>query len=326
MMDIRKLLKKKSFIYGVCGAAAIAIACIVAYQNHTPTFPEYIDNLEEQIDHPDPWKDEAQVETKTQKTTTKKKVNLTKASTRTYTKNLGTKTTTTTKNTSTSTANIKTETKVAVKTTEKYTKGKKVKEVTTQTTTTVTTMTQQKAVEKTTTAQNVNQSAASQSSSSSSGGNASVRSEAPLMDTRILSAFETLGFKIVIDPTFAMGEGYFNAKNRTITMTKAKTNHVYHELGHFLAFIAGNVDTSSSFKSIYNDEKGSFKGTYRAYASGSSSEFFAECVREYILHRGDFKSWCPKAYEAVEAAMNKITTNQVASVQKTYGKIWASYS
>ena len=145
------------------------------------------------------------------------------------------------------------------------------------------------------------------------------------MDSRILSAYETLGFKIVIDPTFALGEGYFNAKTRSITMTKAKTNHIYHELGHFLGFIAGNADTSSSFKSIYNEEKAKFKGTYRGYAATSCSEFFAECVREYILHKSDLKSWCPKAYAAVEAAMNKITTTQVANIQKTYGKIWAAY-
>ncbi len=30
---------------------------------------------------------------------------------------------------------------------------------------------------------------------------------------------------------------------------------LYHELGHFLAFIAGNVDKTSGFQSIYTAEK-----------------------------------------------------------------------
>jgi len=114
--------------------------------------------------------------------------------------------------------------------------------------------------------------------------NNSLRNDARLMDTDILKAFEDLGFKYVIDENFKLGEGYFNAKTRTITVTKAGSQHLYHELGHFLAFIAGNVDTSSRFKQIYNNEKSKFKGTYRGYAGTSSAEFFAECVREYILH------------------------------------------
>lgn len=332
MKKIKDLFKKKSFRYGLFGIVAIAVIGTVAYQMHTPKFPEYIDSMEIQIS-PDgtPLANPPKVETKTSTKTTKKKVSLAKASTKTYTKNLGTKTSTTTKKSTTSTAKITTDTKTEVTTTEKYTKGKKVKEVTTQTKTTVTTTTQETAPTPTPAVSDAKKTSAttastSSSSSSSSSSGASIRSEASLMDSRILNAFETLGFKIIIDPTFALGEGYFNAKSRSITLTKAKTNHIYHELGHFLAFIAGNADTSSSFKSIYNAEKGQFKGTYKHYAVTTSSEFFAECVREYVLHKKDLKSWCPKAYDAVEAALNKITTAQVASLQKTYGKIWAAYS
>lgn len=155
--------------------------------------------------------------------------------------------------------------------------------------------------------------------------NNSLRNDARLMDTDILKAFEDLGFKYVIDENFKLGEGYFNAKTRTITVTKAGSQHLYHELGHFLAFIAGNVDTSSRFKQIYNDEKSKFKGTYRGYAGTSSAEFFAECVREYILHNSQLKSWCPQAYSFVGEAINKITPEQIAKVYKTYGKIWEAY-
>ena len=45
---------------------------------------------------------------------------------------------------------------------------------------------------------------------------------------------------------------------------------IYHELGHFLAFVAGNVDRTSDFAAVYNSEKSKFTGINRSYATQNS--------------------------------------------------------
>lgn len=67
------------------------------------------------------------------------------------------------------------------------------------------------------------------------------------MDSKVLNAYKKMGFTVTVDPGVSYA-GYFDARTRSITLQNADDT-IYHELGHYLAFIAGNVDKSSSFRS-----------------------------------------------------------------------------
>ena len=261
------------------------------------------------------------VEKKVTGSTSTRKVVLSKAAERTCTRNLPEKTSTTTESTTTSDSRIRTATTVEVKTTEKYTRGSRKKVVKTRTRTTVITTTFRKA-------STGKQGGGMAAGGCASLGNPSVRyfsvySLAPGMKSHILNAFDSLGFQVVVDPSLAQGEGGFAARKRTITLAREDSEEIYHELGHFLAFVAGNADDTSGFRSVFQKEKASFRGSRRGVACTDASEFFAECTREYILHPTELLTSCPRAYEAVEAAIGKVTIAQVAKISKTYARVWA---
>lgn len=143
---------------------------------------------------------------------------------------------------------------------------------------------------------------------------------APRMDSRVLSAFDKLGFKMNVDSTVSYA-GYFDAKTRRIILRK-EDQTVYHELGHFLAFVTGNIDKSASFNSVYAQEMSKYTGANKAYATQNSSEYFAESVKDYMLNAAELRSSRPQTYAAVEDALNKLTDAQIAKVQKIYGPVW----
>ena len=97
---------------------------------------------------------------------------------------------------------------------------------------------------------------------------------------------------------------------------------LFHELGHFLAFIAGNADKTSSFVAVYNNEKSKYTGLSKSYATQNSSEYFADSVRDYVENPSALKSQRPQTYAAVVEALNKVTDSQVSKVQKVYGPFW----
>ena len=143
---------------------------------------------------------------------------------------------------------------------------------------------------------------------------------APRLDSRALIAYQELHFDITIDGSVSYA-GYFDARQQSITL-REESDTVYHELGHFVAFIAGNVDTKASFQAIYQQEKNSFTGSRRVYAVQNASEYFAECFREYTLNPATLKSTCPQTFEAITNALNKITDSQIAQAKAFYGSIW----
>ena len=135
------------------------------------------------------------------------------------------------------------------------------------------------------------------------------------------SAFDKLGFKIKYDPTVNYG-GCFNAHERTITLRFVGDNTIYHEMGHFLAFVAGNVDRSSDFAAIYNSEKSKFTGINRSYATQNATEYFAESYHDYILQPTETKKKLPKTCSAISDAVKKVTPTRVARVKEIYGPFW----
>ena len=325
----------------VSSCAAIALAAVIggvslfSGTGETPEFPSYTDPIMEAsiIEDETPLASQPKTTVKTTSSTktTRKTVKLKKASKKSYTKKLKTKTKVTNKTNKAGNTTVDTKTTVVTKATAKYTKKSKKKVVTSKITTTVQTTTTQQvsianetAVSTTSSGTSVAQATAAASSSQNQSkyeaNVANVASVAGKMDNRVIAAYQQLGFKLVVDPSVNYS-GYFDARSRSITM-KQIDDSVYHELGHFLAFIAGNVDKTASFQSIFAAEKANVTAFNKAYVTQNASEYFAESVKDYILNNASLKNTRPQTYAAVQNALNQITDAQIAKIQKIYGAFW----
>ena len=149
-----------------------------------------------------------------------------------------------------------------------------------------------------------------------------VRKAAPMADKCVLKAFEDLDFKLIYDGSVSYA-GYFSALNQSITLQCADDT-VYHELGHFLAWIAGNVDKKSEFATIYKAEKFKYTGVRKAYVTQNTSEYFAESYRDYILSGSNLKKSRPKTYAYVKNAVQTIqnSPHRITKIKEVYGKMW----
>lgn len=309
------LKRSKKLRAGVVAAAvAVVIGSVGVYEiAQVPQMPVYTADpiVEVTIEEEEvPLAAKSTTTTKTSKKTSTKKKTLKKKSTRTYCKNLPTTSKTTTKTSKSKTKTVKKQTTIKTSVKEKYYKNKKYKNVTTTTVTTVKTTTTP--VTKTTTSTTTAAAVAKYE--------VNVEKIAPKMNANVLQAFNTLGFKVYIDGSVNYS-GYFDAKNRAITL-KEEDDTIYHELGHFLAFISGNTDTTASFKNIYSAEKGKYTGVNKAYVIQTSSEYFAESVRDYILTPSSLQSARPQTYAAVTEAFGKVTTAQVNKLRIVYAAVW----
>lgn len=325
----------------VSSCAAIALAAVIggvslfSGAGETPEFPSYTDPIMETsiIEDETPLASQPKTTVKTTSSTKtiRKTVKLKKASKKSYTKKLKTKTKVTNKTNKSGNTTVDTKTTVVTKATAKYTKKSKKKVVTSKITTTVqTTTTQQVSIANetavsttssgTSAAQATAAASSSQNQSKYEANVANVASVAGKMDNRVIAAYQQLGFKLVVDPSVNYS-GYFDARSRSITM-KQIDDSVYHELGHFLAFIAGNVDKTASFQSIFAAEKANVTAFNKAYVTQNASEYFAESVKDYILNNASLKSTRPQTYAAVQNALNQITDAQIAKIQKIYGAFW----
>lgn len=325
----------------VSSCAAIALAAVIggvslfSGAGETPEFPSYTDPIMETsiIEDETPLASQPKTTVKTTSSTKtiRKTVKLKKASKKSYTKKLKTKTKVTNKTNKAGNTTVDTKTTVVTKATAKYTKKSKKKVVTSKITTTVqTTTTQQVSIANetavsttssgTSAAQATAAASSSQNQSKYEANVANVASVAGKMDNRVIAAYQQLGFKLVVDPSVNYS-GYFDARSRSITM-KQIDDSVYHELGHFLAFIAGNVDKTASFQSIFAAEKANVTAFNKAYVTQNASEYFAESVKDYILNNASLKNTRPQTYAAVQNALNQITDAQIAKIQKIYGAFW----
>lgn len=295
---------------------------MVWQDSQVPELPNYTDPVVEQTieDDDTPLASQPKVTTKTTKSskTTKKNIKLKAAATKTYTKKLPTTKKTTNKTTKKNqTTTIKTTTTVQTDTSRKYTKKSKNVVQTQKVTTTVQTTTTVVAAASTT----VNATTAGSTTAKKEKYTVSnVASIAPQMDSRVLNAFTKMGFTVIVDPSVSYA-GYFDGRSRTITL-KVEDDTIYHELGHYLAFIAGNVDKNAAFASVYNSEKSKFTGVRKAYATQNASEYFAESVLEYTENPSVLKSQRPQTYEAITNALSKVTDAQVNKIMNVYKVIW----
>lgn len=316
---------KKKIAAGCIAAAALITAgsfAMVWQDSQVPELPNYTDPVVEQTieDDDTPLASQPKVTTKTTKSskTTKKNIKLKAAATKTYTKKLPTTKKTTNKTTKKNqTTTIKTTTTVQTDTIRKYTKKSKNVVQTQKVTTTVQTTTTVVAAASTT----VNATTAGSTTAKKEKYTVSnVASIAPQMDSRVLNAFTKMGFTVIVDPSVSYA-GYFDGRSRTITL-KVEDDTIYHELGHYLAFIAGNVDKNVAFASVYNSEKSKFTGVRKAYATQNASEYFAESVLEYTENPSVLKAQRPQTYEAITNALSKVTDAQVNKIMNVYKVIW----
>ena len=319
--SIKEFFRQKKAAAG-CVAAAVIIAAGsfgISWQSQDAVvFPSYTDPVLETSltgdDTPLASKPKVTTKRKTSTKTTSKKVRMRTASRKSYTKRLPTKQKSSTKTKKQNkTTTVKTQTVVKTATTEKYTRRSKQKLVTQKVTTTVTT---------TTTVAASTQAATGTASTSSASKYTvtNIASVAPKMDNRVLNAFTKLGFVVKVDSSVSYS-GHFDARTGTITMKKMDET-IYHELGHFVAFVAGNADQTAEFKAIFSQEKALYTAYNKSYVTQNSAEYFAESVKEFTLNPAALKSARPKTYEAVKEAMDKLTDDRVAKVKKVYSMIW----
>ena len=323
-MNLKNFFMKKKVAAGCIAAAALITAgsfAMVWQDSQVPELPTYTDPVVEQTieDDDTPLASQPKVTTKTTKSskTTKKNLKLKKASTKTYTKKLPTTKKVSNKTTKKNqTTTVKTQTTVQTDTSQKYTKKStnvvQTQKVTTTVKTTTTVVAAQAASVKTTTA--------STTVKKEKYSISNVTSIAPQMDSRVLDAYKKMGFTVTVDPSVSYA-GYFDARTRSITLQR-EDDTIYHELGHFLAFIAGNVDRSSSFAAIYNSEKSKFTGVRKAYATQNASEYFAESVLEYTENPSTLKAQRPQTYAAIQEALAKVTDSQINKIISVYKVIW----
>ena len=324
-MNLKNFFMKKKVAAGCIAAAALITAgsfAMVWQDSQVPELPNYTDPVVEQTieDDDTPLASQPKVTTKTTKRskTTKKNIKLKAAATKTYTKKLPTTKKTTNKTTKKNqTTTIKTTTTVQTDTSRKYTKKSKNVVQTQKVITTVQTTTTVVAAASTT----VNATTAGSTTAKKEKYTVSnVASIAPQMDSRVLNAFTKMGFTVIVDPSVSYA-GYFDGRSRTITL-KVEDDTIYHELGHYLAFIAGNVDKNAAFASVYNSEKSKFTGVRKAYATQNASEYFAESVLEYTENPSVLKAQRPQTYEAITNALSKVTDAQVNKIMNVYKVIW----
>lgn len=241
----------------------------------------------------------------------KKTVTLKKASKKTYTKkSKKTRTSTETKQNGNNQIVVKTTVITEVK--QKFKKNSKKKVIITK----VTTITE-------TSVQSVGQvqgTSVTQSQGSGQKGEVSIDSIAPKLNSTVLNAYHALGFTVTIDPGVSY-TGYFNAKNQAIILKRADDT-IYHEAGHFLAFVAGNVDTKADFQAVYKEESSKYAGKNKAYVTKNSAEYFAESFRDYTLNPTGLSQSRPKTYAAITSALSKVTGTQINKIKAAYGPIW----
>lgn len=330
-MKIKEFLTRKKVAAGCVAAAAVIAAgsfSMVMQSSDIPELSSYTDPVIETTitgdDTPLASKPKVTTKTKRKTKTTRKKVKLKKASKKSYTKKLPKKKKTTTKTRKSGKKTVKTQTTVQTATTEKYTKKSKQKVVTQKIVTTVAASQQNAQTQEVSFQSSGTQNSGSAKTSSQKASKhtiSNVASIAPKMDSRVLNAYARMGFTVTVDPNAAYA-GHFDARSRSITIQEADET-IYHELGHFLAFIAGNVDQSSAFASVYNSEKAKFTGYNKAYATQNAAEYFAESVKDYMLNGAALSSQRPNTYKAIQSALNTVTTARADVILKAYSSIWS---
>ena len=298
------------------GALVLATAIVLGggtyvynQQNPVPELVTYIDeDSVVQIQEDETPLASPQVTKSTKTTKSTKKISLKSAASKTYARKG--KTTTKKKTTKIKSAKktVTTETVTVTSITNNYKKGSKINTQVTTVKTTVTKTTVTNTAEPVTTPV--------------TNGTVAVTQIAPAADKRVLNAFQKLGFQVVIQSNVPYS-GLCDAETRTITLKQADET-VYHELGHFLAFVAGNIDTSAAFQQIFQNEKSKYTAYDKGYVLQNSAEYFAQSFWDYTKNPAALKASRPQTYAAIQQALSRVTDAQVANLLRVYRAVWGN--
>jgi hypothetical protein len=307
------------------GAVLLATALVFGSSmwagNQTESIPEltkFIDNIDtgELVDiEPDQTPEgNTKVTTKTKTTKSTKKVKLKKKATKTYSKKSAAKTTTKTTKKTTSAATTTTKVDTTTQMTSSFKKGSNINtQVTTKKVVTTTTVV--------TAAKTTAQVSAAKAATATAGKTTiALSNAAPKLDSNVASAFTALNFKIIVDPSVSYS-GLCDTTTQTITL-RTLDDTVYHELGHFLAFMAGNADKNAQFQSVFAQEQSKYTEFNKAYVLQNASEYFAESYKNYVQNKDALKASRPLTYAAIESALSMVTEAQVAKYKLMFASTW----
>ena len=131
-----------------------------------------------------------------------------------------------------------------------------------------------------------------------------INTSVPKASSRLRSMFKSKGYKIKYDSKVSYA-GKFDPGMKEIVLKRDSTV-AYHEFGHFVAFMGGRADVSGEFKDIYNSEKSKYNYSNKAYATQSSSEYFAESYKNYVLEGSKLKKERPQTYSYMSKVLGRI--------------------
>lgn len=137
------------------------------------------------------------------------------------------------------------------------------------------------------------------------------------VDPMVIKAFKTMKYEIVINGSVSY-TGYFDGKNRRITLRSANKEYLLHELGHYVSFITGFKDSTAEFKSIYNKEASKFTGTNKAYVTQNSEEYFAESFRDFYTRPATLRSTRPETHAYIVKCIDSITDARISYINAIY--------
>lgn len=120
--------------------------------------------------------------------------------------------------------------------------------------------------------------------------------------TNVKKALTTLSFSIIVDPQSSNG---CDGITRSIILSEYSDNFVYHEIGHFLAYVSGNKDKTSEFSSIYNSEKAGYPGNKSRISN--VSEYFAQAYEDYTKNSSALRKACPQTYNYIKTCINDLS-------------------
>ncbi len=127
-------------------------------------------------------------------------------------------------------------------------------------------------------------------------------------------AFKDMNYKLTVDSAFSRYPEYNNPDDRYvglfdsdygITVRDTNPDTTYHEFGHFLALLAGDVYSSPELKEAFEQEKDKPNFGNPDYGKTKPNEYFACSYANYILRPKQLKKATPKTYAFVEKTLEK---------------------
>ena len=128
------------------------------------------------------------------------------------------------------------------------------------------------------------------------------------LETKLI---DQLHFQLVYNSAVSY-TGYTDCRNQTITM-KYQSDAIYHELGHFLAFIAGNADYTSEWRAIYQAEKNKYTKFNKGYVCATQYEYFAESYKDYVLSKTELRQQRPQTYQYIVKTLQTANTRNATT-------------